>query len=683
MENPSGAVNGNSQNVPTANVPRTRSTFPLKYHMFDTMRFGYYHPHFCMECVKDDDIPLISSHRLMTNNLKSPLLQDLTLHKDYFSVPMEAILPLNWEKIFDNPVRGDDITNLAPSGQLPYTYDPQFWYNAVRFWKAALNTYQNIAANSSTTAEILLLSWFRLMLVGEMYFSDGNLLASLGCSGSQYMQFSNSSGKYISYDEVFEMEMSNLKGQVKEFVLTIDGYTYYVDVDGTLTHNDYPGRISFNHCLALLRDNPTFDLVNITYRSGCTLATLKSNLGVTFNSWIRPTESTTWIGLDIARLWAYQLSCAHYFSNDHVDFIYSADLYRSLVKYYVINASPNAATLFNNSFFTYNGVDYQYDALCATYYRETIALWAGNINYKTLDATCCFAYLSALFSYRRSLRYLDYFTGSRTSPLAVGSVSVAVNSNLVDVVDVTRNIQKQRFLNAVNRVRHSFEGYLKGIFGGETPAPDYHNPFYLAHTEDVVYGDETPNTGSAQIDPTTGIGLPISITTNLRSNASKSLFTFHCDRPSILIGITHFDLPRVYASATERGWFTKDRFDMFNPFMQYVGDQPIYLQELGIGNRNSVVNFAYTLRNMEYKQKYNQCAGAFVKFLPSWIFKADDWRGNQYTLNPDWIRSLPSELDDFYMSMEYHSLGGYYHFIVDNYNVSDASRPMSYAPSIL
>ena len=103
MENPSGAVQGNSQNVPEANVPRTRSTFPLSYHLMDTHRFGEYHPHYVEDGVKGDVLPIRSSHNVMSFTLKSPLMQDISMKKDYFSVPMESILPFNWWKFFENP----------------------------------------------------------------------------------------------------------------------------------------------------------------------------------------------------------------------------------------------------------------------------------------------------------------------------------------------------------------------------------------------------------------------------------------------------------------------------------------------------------------------------------------------------------------------------------------------------
>ena len=681
MENPNGAVQGNSQNVATAHVPRTRSTFPLKYHFFDTHRFGEYHPHFVEDSVKDDDLPIHSTHKVMSYTMKSPLMQSISMKKDYFAVPKEAILPLNFQKFFENPVIGDDVSDDVGCGV------KNFWYKVYQLMVTYKSTYLSII-NGSNSDAVALNATFRFLVLGEYFYSNGNLLSSLGCHGAPYHCFYGF--EHYNWDDFVDEGLTWLvsNGYTK-FTVDVGDYTYNVNYD--TDNND--GDISFRHFLCLIRDEPFFGVQAVGtsgFRSAfkSVLADTTTGIGKKFD---KLTFADAEIDCNIERLWAYQLCCAHYYTNDHVDFVYSADLFRQLIGYFATNGYNNLLT------FYYNGLSYQYDYMSAAYFdavlgnmiasssvaEEILTLYGNTAPSYVSDYL---GYLAALFAFRRSLRYLDYFTGSRCQPLAVGSTGVSVVGGQVDVVDITRNIQKQRFLNAVNRVRHNFEGYLKGIFGGETPAPDYHNPFYLAHTDDVVYGDETPNTGNAQID-SNGDGLPIAITSNLRSNASRFMFTQHSDRPCIVLGITWYDIPRIYTKTTERPFFHMNRFDSFNPFMQYIGDQPIYYQELGIGQGTNYIKslqtFAYSLRHMEYKQRFNQAAGGFCENLPGWIFRAKDWRGTQYNLNPDWIRSVNSELDEFYISLTGYSLGTYFHFIVDNENSCSASRPMSYAPSIL
>ena len=671
MTNPNGAVAGNSQNIPEAQTPRTRSTFPLHYHFFNTHRFGELIPHFVEDANKDESFPIHSAHDLRSYTLDSPLLQSVKRNKDYFMVPMESILPLNWEKFFDNPVRGDDVLDdVGPSVE-------NFWYKVGSFINVVKSECSSILSNSSTTNPVALQVILRYLILGEYFYSNGNLLASLGCHGAPYCTCTENNVAH-SWDYMFDDFINQILTVLGTgtFTFSVDGYSYTV----TSSANIQPGSllISFRHALQLMRDNPTFSIS--AWNGG---SALRANLDSNLSGWTLTTQLSG-IPEDLSRLWAYQLCCAHYMSNDHVDFVYSADLYRQLIGNYL---SSWFTTSWNtNAWFTRNGVRYQYDYLSAHFFSLFIAAFSASSvanNLLTGSSTLYMSflgYLSALFGYRRSLRYLDYFTGSRAQPLAVVSsgisTNVAVNSNQVSVIDITKSIAAQRFLNSVNRVRHNFEGYLKGIFGGKHPAPDYHNPFYLAHTDDVIFGQETENTGAAQMSNS------IAITTNLRSSSNNYMFDCQTDRPCIIIGITSYDISRVYTKSIERAFFKLNRFDYFNPFMQYIGDQPIYGQELGYVS-GTFSNFSYTLRHMEYKQRYNQASGGFVENLPGWIFIASDVRGTQTNINPDWIRSLNAEFDRFYISLTGWSLGSYWHFIVDDYNTVNASRPMAYAPQIL
>lgn len=677
MENPSGAVDGNSQNTPTANVPRTFSTFPLKYHFYDTHRFGEYHPHYVEDSVKNDKLPIRSSHNVMSYTLKAPLMQDITMYKDYFSVSMEAILPLNWEKFFDNPVRGDDVSNdVGPTVE-------NFWQKVANLVTGLGNSLAQIVNDQSTTDITALQATLRYLVILEYFYSNGSLMASLGCHGAPYVQCWDDTLK-VSFDKIFDKYISAIVGCLNAdsyFTLNVDGYTY--DVVKYFNPEAFNAKsIEFRHALSLIRDNPAFTITDASFSDS-----VKSAIsGIFSNVSIVPVGAA--VPFNTSRLWAYQLCCAHYYSNDHIDFVYSAELFRQLIGNYMLQQSGSGYTNFR--VFTRNGITYQYDYLSAhfcslflsTYVTTSgIGSYTGLLTASSGSAFAILGYYSALFGYRRSLRYQDYFTGSRAQPLAVGSTGVTVAGNTVDVVDITRNIQRQRFLNAVNRVRHNFEGYLQGIFGGDVPAPDYHNPFFLASTQDTVFGQETENTGAGQLSQS------LAITTNLRSNGSRYMLEIHSDRPCIVIGITHYDLPRVYGKSMEREFLHVNRFDMFNPFMQYIGDQPVYLQELGINplgtNLSTMVNFAYSLRHMEYKQRYNQAAGGFIENLPGFAFLAVDQRGTQNTINPDWIRSVCSEFDSFYISLNGWSNGSYFHFIVDNYNDCSGQRPMAYAPSIL
>ena len=153
-----------------------------------------------------------------------------------------------------------------------------------------------------------------------------------------------------------------------------------------------------------------------------------------------------------------------------------------------------------------------------------------------------------------------------------------------------------------------------------------------------------------------------------------------------MIGVSYYDLPRVYLNTTDAQNFYLDRFDMFNPYLQFIGDQSISEAEIGTTTPDVSKPFSYTNRHMEYKQRFNYGAGGFCvpsTNLDNWIFPADMLRRRWFhNISPSFIRSFNSEIDRFYQGLTGWSYGTYFHFIVRYDNRQDASRPMAYNPTI-
>ena len=429
-----------------------------------------------------------------------------------------------------------------------------------------------------------------------------------------------------------------------------------------------------------MRDDLSFTVNSLSLGSGTPVITavalLHSNLSLQLPDSDAP--------LNLGRLWAYQLAVAHFYSNDHVDFIYSADLFRQYIQSLVTNVYTSSTNDYvRTGFFNANGYDYQYDSLSAFYFNQNLSYLMNGSNAANPHADStneAYAYFVALFSFKRSLRFMDYFTGARVMPLAVGDHEVSVNANnKVDIIELSRSSMMTKFLQAVNRSGRKFSAYMQELFG-KTPAYDYHNPMFLAHSSDLVGAPETENTGAAQVSD------QIAVTSRFRATASRYAFEFKPDRDCIVIGISYYDIPRVYSRATERQNFVIDRFDMFNPYLQFIGDQPISEAEIGTTTPDESKPFAYTNRDMQYKQRYNQANGGFCvpsTGLDNWIFEADTLRRRLvHNISPSFIRSFNSEIDRFYQRLTGYSLGTYFHFIVRYDNRMDASRPMAYNPTI-
>lgn len=401
--------------------------------------------------------------------------------------------------------------------------------------------------------------------------------------------------------------------------------------------------------------------------------------------------------VNLLRLVAYQLASAQFYTNDSIDYVYSSELWHENML--SLFRMGNGIYSSSYEFYRYNGMNVPYDSISANIVERMMYLantfldsiqscfdtsypnyWMNlfhSINMKTTYAA--YAYLVNLFSFTRSLRYRDYFVGSKTRPMAVGNVDVTVSGGQFSVVDVTKNIQRQRFLNQVNRIGRSLKEYTRGIFGAD-PTYDPHQLVFLGSSTDVIGAEETQNTAEDQF---TTIG----ITSKLRNDSSRFAFEGSFNEFGIIVGIMNFDIVRPMVHGFDRQNLHLDRFDMFNPYLQTIGDQEVKGTELSINLPNKI--FGYQLRYSEYKQRFDIAAGGFAEHLPGYCFTgdfsnlADRLNPDYFRISPDFIRNHTFDFDRLYLMLPDDSPAGYFHFIVRHDINIDASRPMLAAPSIL
>lgn len=678
-----GVVGSDAQNNADPKGIHTRSNFKedaLGYRFYATLPFGEIRPFTWFESVPDDkNIRAQFLSQVYSYTLKAPLMQGIHMKKLLAQVPREAILPLNWDKWFKNPVIGEDIPGDVGTSVLG------FWHLVYQAMYALQDALPTETINSVAKANNYLTKWFKYLIIGEMFYSDGNLLKHSGISGSPWAFSYKSDGHTLnSFDYVFDRFVNrfsdiNLSPGGFEFILKYGASNVYTVKIGIDPNKTYPGKwISLREALSMMRDDLSFtiDTTGLNYEAFDDFRSINANdieLHLQFADDVEDEESR--IPIDLKRLWAYQLVCAHFLTNDSVDFVYSAELYRQYINSLLFVTGEDIA----GDTFSVNGMYYQYDFLSAHYFQSVLSVIADQ-GFDSSDSF--FAYLCALFSFKRSLRYLDYFTGAKTRPLAVGDVTVAVNNNRVNVVDTQAKTFLARFLNVINRV--GMRNYIEGVFNARQ-APDWHNPQYLIKIDDIVVGERVENTGERQWEQ------PNSVTSLLHGNSDRFAFQMDFDRSSVVVGLVWFDVDRVYSMATERHNLHYDRFDEFQPFMQYTGDQALYRVELGspltnsAGLQNPMDAFGYKLRNAEYKERYDQCAGGFCNdMLDGYLFKADVLESSSIVnVGPSFIRSFPSELDRFYLSLTGYSLGTYFHFIVKFENLYSGSRPMAFAPTLM
>lgn len=650
---------GNPVNDATKKHLNTHSTFQIERTRLQTMRFGEYTPHFVMESNPDDTLPLNSHHNVRSYTLKAPLLSGVSMKKDYFNVPMEAIQPNAWDLIYVNPVQGDDV----PS-------DASFYVNfkdIASFLNTQLFAMQSFASDEGLDSLDLIAAILRWLVLNEWFLSSGSLLRQLGYGLSDLFRndvdIPSSLDIKNHFDYIAEQLYEAIKSSYPTFRVRMDADYFWVDCTLEMSNSNYH---SWHDFLQRIRENPVFSLSGIVRdQSDPVYNAIDLWLG---NSYIQQVDGED-VPISFYRAAAYQIVCHHFYSNDHIDYVYSANLFRQLMGNYVRGFYGSG------EHFSYNSLSVQYDWLSSLFFKTALGVidLADLSNEESINA---WDYLSALLSFRRSLRYVDYFTGAKSQPLAVGDTSVSVNNNAVSVVDVTKKIAVQRFLNNVNRTGRKLYQYVKDLFG-ITPKYDFHDPEFLAHTADTIAAIENENTGDAQFSE------PSSVSSVFRSNSERYCFEFTSDRPSVVIGITYFDIPRAYAVSNDRTIFFKDRFDMFIKDLQFIGDQDIKQLELGRAAFGGDP-MAYTLRDMQYKQSFDIACGGFVDDLPAWAFIAPIYDAqSMQNINPMFIRSSNYELDQLYVSLTGSVLSKYFHFIVVTTNKVPAKRPMAYAPSIL
>lgn len=660
MSQPNNLQKGSNLNTIHESKNPHKSNFKIQKPVAFTPRYGELYPFMCEDVVPGDKIKMSSLFDLRTYTLKSPLMQDVSMYKSCYSVPISAILPNNWDKVVETPNIGDVCPIEASCLMKLSDFYDVFSFLSIRTANVIPSLAQGVAP---TTAQLVSLTdGFRLCALLEQMFSVNGLPAALG------MPITRSSIAPCGFDVLFDdISVMHKGGNGLQYHVTP-----YDDVDSILFSLKSSNSIDFFYWL---QDYSGYLSISSADFNNVAAAVKRYLLGV--NEKLDGLSSALSAShIDLSRFYAYQLVFNEFHTNDNVDYIYSAKSWRAALfglKEYIIRERNKAD--FTNTFL-FNGDYVTYDA-CASNLLIYYSLHAGADS--LISSHLMIEYVCQIFGLRRSLVYKDYFTNARVSPLAVGDTSVSVNANKVDVVNVTRNIQLQRFLNAVNRSGRKPSAYFKSLFGVNL-RPDDDTPIFLCETKDVIYGQEVENTGAAQL--TEGN----SITTRLRTKSNDYQFETFCDKYGIIISLVHFEVERFYDNSCERVTLKDSLMDYFNPYMQYVGDQDVKVGEYDIDLYDHFDSpMGYATRDIQYKIGFPRAIGGFVNGLPTWLFLARKLGGlsQDLSLNPEFVRSLPSTFDKFYLSLTYDSFSLYWHFIVLCRNFIDADRPMVKNPQIL
>lgn len=650
---------------------REHSRFNNSYMLAGTYRFGEYAPTKVVDCVPDDEHKTKTVHRVSSYTMPRPLMQDIMMKDDTFLIPYSALLPRNYELFNTVKNIGDDINAaLVGTSVVGFTkkvYDLLDNIHSIPFYIAEGDN--DYFYDSKVRFEAVL----KYIVLVDMFCSSGCLLSSLGCpivaDGGKVDKIIDTIADYFK-----SVGSASLTLRVKI------GDDYYEVGRPSVNMGD--SSISFREFWNRIHDGFNWSVSSFT-DSDYVLSDVSSEWSDYSPSYFLVPDDAA--PVDLARPESYQIACAHFYSNDKVDYIYSAELWRQNLRSLVrsINSSIISST------FNINGVDCYYDECSAFFSSSVLTFIPSNLgapNYfvsYSSSYTAVFEWVRLIFGYNRSLRFVDYFTGSRTRPLAPGDVNVTVSGGQVNVVETIQTKWYIRLWSQISRVGRKQSEQMKGLYPDVETTIDWHDPIYIGADSGSIFAEDTENTGSEQYN--TDGKTPIAVTSRLKGGIQGKSFDFVLkDRMCIIMTISSFDITRFYSHGIDRHFFHVDRFDKFNPFCQFMGDQKVYLKELFADSSFANV-FGYQGAYEEFKQNSDRAFGGFANgSLPGMIFLADVGRDRFSIENqcPNYVRSYPCELDAFFTSLTGWSYGTYYHFMVLTENYIDSNRPMAYNPQI-
>lgn len=628
-------------------APGGYNGFEKPWNNFITPRFAEITPFFYTDTVGKSKELLINTHQVRAYTMSAPNMQEIRMHKSYYSVPKEAIMPNTWEYWFKNPKHGDDVPpdSCYPGSRrnILYSYIPQF------------NTLLTAFANNKFPDKIY--ASIRLIGVTALLFSCDSLLALLGSPlSSPRFLVSRSDSKPVEYNidtfiDFFITAAS--KSSLKHGVIS-DSYGYTKEISETSSLSDVR-----DFFLTLFLDSD----FSVTTASSShfidylvdVFSGFKISVYHPYNSAV---QDDTFVSFDMAK--AYQMTIAQFFTNSDVDDIYTYKMWEDnslSITQSITSRLPGM---------TYNGTYVIYDSYSEAAVKE---VFATLISSNSISASKLHHYLSNLLCIRKSLIYRDYFYGARLSPLAVGDVNASVNSEKVSAIDITKSIVMQRFLNAVNKVPGDILSYLKGIFGYE-PIRIPPQPIFLAEDIFTVQGELVANTSNVNQG---------NLVQNISFRDADRGYEVYNDCESFLFGFVWFDYVPAYTIATDRLRLMNDRFDFFQPFLQTIGDQPVLAAEAN-NEQNSDTTISWQIRNMEYKQRFSKKVGGFVNDLPNWTLET---KQIPHVLSPNSIRNENKDIDPLYSSLTGASPANYFHYIMSNHNAQISNLPMLRQPGIL
>lgn len=684
MNAPSG-----SENVVTAtgnHAPKHMTKYPhLGYKFAQTEKFGELSPFMRYQGeYKDKNVILYSASSVDSMSLHAPLLQQIRHNKDFYVVDKRAILPHTWELIHNQPSHGDDIDASKANSliRLFNDEDSDILFSLEQYicdyglydhsnpvdldnvdWSYFIKFLRGFALFNELFSPDSLFAEFRIPLADILDPNSGEKVFSIlddFWSAYHYMLTD------LQVQHAVDSQLTGIERNIQVWFKDHDGNVIlrkvynFESIEGRMAfYYDFTqnSNIDFKDFSGVSLDvdyaHVGFQAAQEQFDSNDPIYSISNKVYNGLISLFEVSNASKFINIDV--IIAYQLICSEFHTNDLIDYVYSADIYRRIFESVAFESQLT---------FDYNGVKQPYDGFSAV-----------TLGYILSNSSDLYYYdlFMSLITRKRSLRYIDYFTGARSTPLSAADTQVEVNNDVASAIDITQQTLMARFKLFVNRVGRKSEDYLGKLFHTSN-REDICCPVKIGHISEVLYQEETQNTGADQLE------LDNSRTMTLKAHNNRFAFDTDCDVASIIIGISSYEITRFYSHGLDPFALKVDRYDMFNPMLQYLGDQAISQSELNAG-LDIDSYFGYRNKDMEYKVGISYSCGGFRRELKDWIFE-QPIADRDTVIGPDFIRSHQTELDKYYVALTGTRSYNRYHFICKYNNHISAYRNMVFAPLI-
>ena len=656
--NPQSRVN----DTPVSGV-NSRCTIPMFQILANTERFADLTPVKCYDVVGGESFSDQIRHELRTYTFGSPLLSTLRKHYAAFFVSRSAISPVNYERMKMAPKVGDDIPFMSTEDRTGNS--PVFPFgNLLSLMSSYISGWKSVTSAPTLSQSLGFLWWIYVLYT---VYSPGSLLSSLGYTVSRTYD-DDTVGQY-DFKNVDEL-LSFVFTQIQRVNIT-DSFHGNTSVDFS---NPEQVRRFFEALPKFVSpDADTFSITAIswTFAESANLGTICTSISDAFEYLI-----PQGLNLNISYLVAYKLVYSQFFTNDNVDDICTSKKYMQMMKSLFSDSLGTSSSSSYWKTFEYNGDKIDYDVFS---YAIFLALFSNMAFTVTDSRSFCDAVvlLFNLFGYETSLVYEDYFMSARLRPLAVEQTlnDPYPSETPQGALQTVRDIAVTRYLNAVNSVPNRIREYVREMYK-YTPQELDPQPRYITDMECPVFGEEVVNTAENQGD----------IQTNMQSKSTFS-YSVQASDDAVVLVLTWYDIPRVYVDVMSRMVFHYDRFDDFQPYLQNIGDQPVFLGERGLPDETDDAEspYGYLGKDAEYKQLISRASGGFsADLLKSWLpLYRFGKSAEDKTINADVIRNSNAFIDDFYKSLTGDTLSSYFHFICVYHSNMEASKPMNYVNNIL